>query len=58
MWERVSQINLNKFYTDPKAGFSGINELAKKTKLPIKQVKEFVNQSDTYSKHKPIKHKF
>ena len=44
---------LNKLYYNPKTGYTGINNLAKRSTLPRKTVKEFLLQQPTYTKHKP-----
>ena len=49
---------LEKIYYDPKTGFSGINDLKIKSGLPVKVVKEFLNQQDTYTLHKPAQKNF
>jgi Integrase core domain/Domain of unknown function (DUF5679) len=46
---------LEKIYYDPKTGFSGINDLQRKTGKSQKVVKEFLNQQDTYTLHKPAR---
>jgi hypothetical protein len=46
---------LNKLYYDPKIGYSGFKELSRKSKLPQSNVKEFLEQQNTYILHKPIK---
>ena len=40
-------------YYSPETRFCGINELARITKKPIKEVKEFLNEQDVYTLHKP-----
>ena len=49
---------LNKLYFDPKIGYSGINDLVRKSGLKQKKVKEFLDTVDTYTLHKPIRKKF
>jgi transposase InsO family protein len=49
---------LNNLYYDPKMGYSGLKELSRKSKLPQTKVKEFLEQQNTYTLHKPIKKKF
>jgi transposase InsO family protein len=49
---------LNKLYYDPKIGYSGINDLVRKSGLKQKKVKEFLDTVDTYTLHKPIRKKF
>ena len=48
----------NKLYYDPKVGYSGINDLVRKSGLKQKQVEEFLDTVDTYTLHKPIRKKF
>ena len=49
---------LEKTYYNPKTGFCGINELARKTNKSSKVVKEFLNQQDVYTLHKPARKNF
>jgi hypothetical protein len=49
---------LNKLYYDPKIGYSGINNLVRKSGLKQKEVKEFLDTVDTYTLHKPIRKNF
>ena len=49
---------LSKIYFDPKKGYSGINDIVRKTGLKQKEVKEFLDTVDTYTLHKPIRKKF
>ncbi|CAP31623.1 Protein CBG12679 [Caenorhabditis briggsae] len=49
---------LEKTYYSPESGFCGVNELQRKTKLPIKEVKEFLNEQDVYTLHKPARKNF
>jgi transposase InsO family protein len=49
---------LNKLYYDPKIGYSGINDLVRKSGLKQKHVEEFLDTVDTYTLHKPIRKKF
>uniref|UniRef100_A0A1I7XN16 Integrase catalytic domain-containing protein n=1 Tax=Heterorhabditis bacteriophora TaxID=37862 RepID=A0A1I7XN16_HETBA len=49
------KILLEKTYYSPFSGFCGINELQRATKRPIKEVKEFLNQQDVYTLHKPAR---
>lgn len=50
--------SLKDVYYDPKRGFSGENDLHRKTGKSQKEVKEFLNQQDTYTLHKPARRKF
>ena len=49
---------LKKLYYSPTDGFSGINQLTRKSGLQQKQVKEFLEQQDIYSRHLPLRKKF
>ena len=49
---------LNNLYFDPKQGFSGINDLSRKSGISQKKVKEFLEKQDIYSRHLPLKKKF
>ena len=44
---------LVKTYLDPKTGFTSINELSRRTKVPVEQVKEYLQTQDVYTKHYP-----
>jgi len=44
---------LVKTYLDPKTGFTSINELSRRTKVPVDQVKEYLQTQDVYTKHYP-----
>lgn len=56
--EEKSENLLEKLYYDPKSGFSGINNLQRKSGKSQKEVQEFLNQQDTYVLHKPAKRTF
>ena len=49
---------MGKLHYSPNDGFSGINQLARKSGLQQKQVKEFLEQQDIYSRHLPLRKKF
>ena len=49
---------LSKIYYDPKTGCTGLNNLVKKTELKEKDFQNWLETQDTYTLHKPIKHKF
>ena len=38
-------------YHNPKTGYRGVNDLAKKTKINPKEVKEYLESQDVYTKH-------
>ncbi|UMM20085.1 hypothetical protein L5515_015445 [Caenorhabditis briggsae] len=46
---------LEEAFYNPETGFCGINELQRKTKIPIKEVKQFLNEQDAYTLHKPAR---
>lgn len=46
---------LKEIYYDPKTGYSGINDLCRKTNKSQKEVNEFLHEQDVYTKHKPVK---
>ena len=50
--------NLEKLYYDPKTGYSGVENLARKSGLNRSQVEKWLTQQNVYSLHKPIKHRF
>jgi len=54
----VSSKTLNELYYNPTTGYSGINDLVRKSGLPTKTVKEWLGRQNEYTLHKPIKHKF
>ena len=45
-------------YYDPKRGYSGVNQLVKKTRYSKKKVEEFLAKQRVYTLHKPIRHRF
>lgn len=49
---------LKSIYFDAKQGFSGINDLTRKSGLKQSEVKQFLDTVDTYTLHKPIRKKF
>lgn len=46
---------LEEVYYNTKTGYCGINELQRKTGKLQKEIKEFLNQQDTYTLHKPAR---
>uniref|UniRef100_A0A8R1I3A2 Chromo domain-containing protein n=2 Tax=Caenorhabditis japonica TaxID=281687 RepID=A0A8R1I3A2_CAEJA len=50
-----SKAILEEAFYNPETGFCGINELQRKTKRPIKEVKQFLNEQDVYTLHKPAR---
>ena len=60
--EEVDQI-LGKIYYDPKTGYGGIQALsrqakAKGYKIPLREIKQWLKEQDTYTLHKPIHRQF
>jgi hypothetical protein len=49
---------LKKTYYNPRTGYTGINDIITKTGLSSKVVKKWLEGQDTYTLHKPIKHRF
>lgn len=49
---------MKKIYYNPETGYCGINELKRKTNLPIKDIKEFLDSQDVYTRFKPANRKF
>ena len=49
---------MDKIYYDPKTGYSGVQNLMRKTGKTKKEVEEFLQKQDVYSLHKPIVRKF
>jgi hypothetical protein len=49
---------LEKLYFNPKTGYSGINDLARKSVLTNDKVKQFLDTVDTYTLYKPIRKNF
>lgn len=47
--------SLESLYYDPKTGYSGINDLQRKSGKSQKEVTEFLHQQDTYTLHKPAR---
>ena len=45
-------------YYDPKRGYSGVNQLVKKTRYSKKKVEEFLAKQRVCTLHKPIRHRF
>ena len=50
--------NLHKTYYDPETGYTGIQELVRKTKKSKRQVENFLQKQDVYTLHKPAIRKF
>ena len=56
--DSVVDEQLRKVYYDPRKGYTGINDIAQKTGIPKKDVKKWFESQDTYTLHKPIRHRF
>ncbi|CAP21358.1 Protein CBG24832 [Caenorhabditis briggsae] len=52
------RILLEKTYYSPKTGFCGINELSRVAKVSQKKAKEFLDEQDVYTLHKPARKNF
>jgi hypothetical protein len=52
-WLGMRNSWLEEIYFNPKTGYSGINDMVRKSGLKEKQVKEFLDAVDTYTLHKP-----
>ena len=49
---------MKEMYYDPKHGFSGVDDLIRKTGYSRKTVVEWLDKQKVYTLHKPIKHRF
>ena len=49
---------LNEIYYDLKHGFSGVDDLIRKTRYSKKAVEEWLGKQELYTIHNSIKHKF
>ena len=49
---------LNNLYYDPKTGYTGVEQLSRRSELPKKTVKDYLLEQPVYTKHKPAKQKF
>lgn len=50
--------NLEKLYYDPKTGYSGVDDMVRKSGLKKSQVEKWFTTQNVYSLHKPIRHRF
>jgi len=50
--------SLEELYYSPETGYTGINELVRKSGLSRNQVKSWLEKQETYTLHKPIRHRF
>ena len=48
--------NSKKIFYDPETGYSGINDLFRKSGFRIAQVEEWLTEQIVYSLHEPIRH--
>jgi len=53
-----SSEKLKEIYYNPRTGYSGINDLVRKSGLSSKIVEEWLSHQNVYTLHKPIRHKF
>ena len=49
---------LKEIYYNPQTGYSGINDLVRKSGLSSKIVTDWLSRQNVYTLHKPIRHKF
>ena len=49
---------LSNIYYNPKTGYSGINDITRKSEESPTQVKQYLNSQNVYTLHKPIRRKF
>ena len=56
--EALRNEQLAKVYYDPRRGYTGINDIVQKTGIPKKDVEKWLESQDTYTLHKPIRHRF
>ena len=49
---------LDDLYYNPRTGFTGVNQLERRSELPRKAVKDYLIEQETYTKHKPAVQKF
>ena len=50
--------HLKSIYYNPRTGYTGINDLVRKSGLSTQVVQDWLHSQDVYTLHKPIKHKF
>ena len=56
--DSVVDEQLRKVYYDPRRGYTGINDISQKTGIPKKDVEKWLESQETYTLHKPIRHRF
>ena len=49
---------LNHIYYNTKTGYSGINDIARKSEENVKSVKKYLESQNVYTLHKPARKKF
>ena len=49
---------LNNIYYNTKSGYSGINDIARKSEENVKSVKQYLESQNVYTLHKPVRKKF
>ena len=49
---------LNELYYDTKTGYTGIDQLSRRSELPKTTVKNYLIEHETYTKHRPGLQKF
>ena len=54
----MSSEKLKEIYYNPQTGYSGINDLVRKSGLSSKIVTDWLSRQNVYTLHKPIRHKF
>src|SRR5271167_3091976 len=61
-YEKIHIINnegkLNAIYYNTKTGYSGINDIARKSEENVKSVKTYLESQNVYTLHKPVRKKF
>ena len=61
-FEKIEIINneekLNNIYYNTKTGYSGINDIARKSQENVKPVKTYLESQNVYTLHKPARKKF
>ena len=49
---------LDELYYNPKTGYTGIEQLSRRAKLPAQTVKYYMQEQETYTRHKHAVQKF
>ncbi|UYV67413.1 hypothetical protein LAZ67_5000502 [Cordylochernes scorpioides] len=58
MMKAPDEKSLEEIYYNPETGYTGINDLIRKSGKSQKEVREFLHKQDVYTRHKPIIRKF